>query len=236
MGEARADARRMRSDHRPLARPVVIIAGYRAPRIAALRLEWMLRPLTSAGPRDFCCVSYAHAGTVERARDCVVQGINAWLRGRDGTSEIDVVGVSMGGLLARSLHARPHAALGALRIARLFTLSTPHRGATLARAIALDPAARALRPGSAFLQELDEHWARDPHEVRPYALLSDWWVGARNCAPPQRGSHWLAPHGVLARGFSHFAVSMDLRIGVDIARVLRGEPPFATQESAPPRD
>src|SRR6185369_10092730 len=83
------------------------------------------------------------------------------------TVEVDVVGVSMGGLVARwaalppadrfregAAH-NPGATGKRLRIRNLYTLGTPHRGAILANLIAPDPIARDMRAGSGFLRTLD---------------------------------------------------------------------------------
>jgi hypothetical protein len=135
----------------------------------------------------------------------------------------------MGGLIARAA-AIPAAGRKRVRIARLFTLGTPHRGARLAPYIPLDPLVRNMRPGSDLLKRLDGH--RPDYELRCYARLRDSWVGARNAAPA--GTQPLWKPGPLI--MSHQTISTDSLIRADIARCLRNEAPFAVQGSPSPRD
>ena len=60
-----------------------------------------------------------------------------------------------------------------LKVRRIFTLGTPHRGAILADRIALDSAARDLRPGSEFLHRLDEALPHAGYELLCYAHTND---------------------------------------------------------------
>jgi hypothetical protein len=148
--------------------------------------------------------------------------------------EVDVVGVSMGGLVARAAASdwvarRSAAGSRRVRIARLFTLATPHKGATLANRICPDGTARDMRPGCDFLSRLN---AEPPeHELICYARLRDWWVGATNTAPPGREPMWVDAPALL----SHQLVTHDPVIRTDVARRLRGEEPLG-RPSHPPRD
>lgn len=156
------------------------------------------------------------------------------------TREVDVVGVSMGGLVARAGAAGvgagggPSAGGRRLRIGRLFTLGTPHCGARLAELARPDAAARDMRAGSAFLSRLDEARGASErgalYEMVCYTRLRDSWVGAGRTAPPGLDVHWVSGWRVL----SHVTVSMDPRIVVDIARRLRGEDPLARPDGRPP--
>lgn len=66
--------------------------------------------------------------------------------------KIDLVGFSMGGLVARYYIQR----LGGLeRVSRLVTISSPHRGTWTAFLLG-NAGARQMRPGSAFLRDLDK--------------------------------------------------------------------------------
>jgi hypothetical protein len=139
----------------------------------------------------------------------------------------------MGGLVARAAAiADPGGRRARLRIRRLFTLGTPHRGARITPYLAPDPASRQMRPGSAFLGALDDAMARADYELICYARLGDSWVGARNTAPPGHETHW--KRGLVL--MSHQTISHDALITTDIARRLRGEPPLAVRPSPPPCD
>ncbi|MBX3363500.1 MAG: hypothetical protein KF866_01935 [Phycisphaeraceae bacterium] len=225
---------RLRSDPQPLRRPVVVLAGWRSPMLVSLALSERLSRLTSGNPSDFLALAYPWKGCIEAVVRHVALEIASRFPGSstDETSEIDIVAHSMGGLVARAASAGMVAPAPRVRIARLFTLGTPHRGAKLARAIAPDAASRAMKPGSAWLASLDAHHTEATYELVCYAHLNDRWVGARNTAPPGRDPIWTA--GTMA--FSHFSVTEDRQILVDIARRLRGEPPLAEGPSPPPRD
>ena len=66
--------------------------------------------------------------------------------------QFDLVGFSMGGLVSRYYVQR----LGGIeRVRRLITLSTPHRG-TLWALTSRNPGSRQMRPGSGFLNDLNQ--------------------------------------------------------------------------------
>ena len=145
------------------------------------------------------------------------------------------MGLSMGGVLARGLAAGLFGP-PPVRIARFFTLATPHRGAVLARIVRPDSAARDLRPGSRYLTELDAAWPSFTAETVSYALLRDWWVGATRAAPPGMHPRWLDPIGLWARSFSHFAINFDRRVLLAGALRLRGDAPNSGPGTPPPSD
>lgn len=228
---ARAERERMRRAPVKLERPVLVLAGYRAWTIMPITLAKSLRTMTGAPKSMFGAVAYPISGSFDHAAKTVLRGAEA-LAGTDGetTGEVDVVAVSMGGLVARYL-ASPLWKGRRLKVRRMFTLATPHRGAKLAKVVRPDAAARAMKPGSELLTALNA-LARD-YELICYARLRDWWVGARNCAPPGMEPIWV-PTPVLT--MAHLLVSTDKRLLVDIARRLRGEEPIGKAGQAPPRD
>ncbi len=222
----------MRASPRPPAEPVVITTGWRAPRLSALRLRRRLIALTGASEDRVALVSYPDLGRVDRAAERVARVVRE--RGWD-ERPVSVVGISMGGLVARALAA---GVLGApkLAIGRVFTLATPHAGARLARWIRPDAAARVMRPGSNELAVLDEAFKTDPTPLRTYTLLRDWWVGGRGTAGPDGLTHWLDAVTPFQKTLAHFAIVHDVRFAADIARRLRGEEPLFVRPTPPPRD
>lgn len=191
------------------------------------------------GAMDTLSITYASRWTIESAAAHAVERVQDWLPcDHDAeTAEVDVIAISMGGLVARLAAGDAFAASHRrLRVARLFTLATPHRGAKLARFIRPDPAAACMRPGSAFLQRLDDALAGATYELTCYAQLRDWWVGARNTAPPGRVPIWIAPRGAFAYWLSHFAINFNDRVLTDIALRLRGMTPLSAVGDAPPQD
>ncbi len=245
-GIIQAEWRRMAAQPRALARPLVVLGGWRAPHYGAAGLALRLAQLTSARPEQVLPVSFFWRASFPSILGKTINRIHAALLSNpaDGPIEIDIVGISMGGLVARALAAEidgpgtlgdgphPGAPLDRLRIRRIFTIGTPHRGAALARYLVPDSAARTMRPGSALLEWLDAHLPRRDYELVCYARLRDGWVGARNTAPPGMDPIWTSGLRIL----SHLSIGHDRRIQVDLARRLRAEPPLAVRSSPPPCD
>src|SRR6185436_19763755 len=132
-----------------------------------------LAALTGGERPDILPISYPFGTDLDRIAAEVVRKVEArWPSAApDATVEIDVVGLSMGGIVARwaelppgqrvrgsAIAARPGPeAPGAkrLRIVHLYTLSSPHRGAVMADRLTPDHAARDLQQGSPLLTTLD---------------------------------------------------------------------------------
>lgn len=233
MSDAREDLRRMGLVPIRLQRPVLVLGGWRSPPPLGMLLTQRLREVTSGKGDDFLSISYPLQTDFERIARLVVEQVQRTWPSDDpaATVEVDAVGFSMGGLVAR-LAAMPAPERRRLRIRRLFTLGTPHRGARLAGRIAPDGAARDMRPGSDFLERIDDALSRREYDLVCYAHLNDQMVGATNASPPGFDPHWVS--GTLA--FSHYTTTTDRRIRADLARRLRGERPHALDTSRPPRD
>lgn len=230
--DARKALREMRESPRPLGRPVVVVHGL-GPPVGSWVLVHQLKALT----RDDRVVSadYDCLASFEASRRRVVDEVERRFPGDDPacTREVDVVAVSMGGVLARYAAAPPAGAPGKrLKIARLFTISSPHRGAEMASLPALlGDVQVGLRHDSPFLRELSRREATAPaYEIVPYARLGDRVVGVENAAPEGRTPLWLPNLPLEA---AHLAAFSDPRIVADIARRLRGEAPYATEPWQP---
>lgn len=214
-----------------LTRPLIVLSGWRAPVWPARLLARQLGRLAGS-PDRVGALSFATCLSFDAAIARVAPAVDRlWPSGDPKqTVEVDAVGISMGGLIARAA-AIPTTGRQRLRIARLFTLGTPHRGARIAPFVPLDGLARDMRPGCDFLRRLDEALADASYELICYARTHDSWVGARNTAPPGREPFW-TPGPLL---LSHQTISADRLIRTDIARRLRSEPPLAARPSTPPR-
>lgn len=231
---------RLRLHPRPLDRPVVVISGWRAPEVAAQITSRRLASVTSRRLDDFIPIGLMGVRDIDDAASRVVERVERSHPGEERafTGEVDVVAISMGGLATRLAAADrsrfPTLALPPkrLKIGRLFTLATPHLGASLASIVAPDAPSRCMRPGSAFLRALDEALIADPIELIPYARLRDAMVGAQHAAPPGRNPLWVDGPPAL----SHLAITTDKRIMLDIALRLRGEEPIAREGAPPPRE
>ncbi len=91
------------------------------------------------------------------------------LRRERGAERLDVVGFSMGALVARYWIQRGG---GRPKVRRFVSLAGPHGGSLWAFLAPL-PAVREMRPGSALLTDLERD--RDPWgEVRVYSLWTPW--------------------------------------------------------------
>lgn len=221
-----------------LPRPLVVLAGWRSPPMPDGGVLARVGPMIP-GARDTLSVTYGSLWTIDSAARRVVARVQDRFphTGTTDTAEVDVIAISMGGLVARLAASDSFAkSQRRLRIARLFTLATPHRGAKLASFVRPDPAAAAMRPGSDFLRSLDIELARSTFELTCYAQLRDWWVGARNTSPPGRVPIWCEPRGAFGRCFSHFAINFDPRVLTDVALRLRGMTPLSRVGDEPPTD
>lgn len=236
---------RLRRETAPLPRPVVVINGYHALPSAAARLARQLAEATCDDPSNFLAVSHTFESDIDRITARVIERVEARWPSDDpeATVEIDVVAISMGGIVAqwaalppaerrRGDDPAPNATGKRLRIARLFTLATPHRGAILAELLAPDAAARDMVPGSALLRTLDSHRETCPYELVCYAQLRDGIVGATRAAPEGHPVIWTS--GTLLG--SHLMVGDNPLFIADIAKRLRGEPPLLSPGGPPPCD
>lgn len=197
-----------------LRRPVVVLAGWQDPNVGAPRVARMLREAT--GDERIISVAFFFDLTFERCRRKVLDAV----REAFGDVEVDVVGVSMGGIVARYAALDEHDT--PLRIARLFTISTPHRGARIAAVPFPDPRAGDMKRGSTLMEKLDA--ADRGYTIVPYVRLHDFMVGAHNASPPGDEVWWVnRPLLEPAHLFSY----RDKRIIADIARQLRGEARYA---------
>jgi hypothetical protein len=89
---------------------------------------------------------------------------------------------------------------------------------------------RDMRAGSRLLARLNgEREGADDYEVYPYVRLGDLVVGAENASPPGRPPFWVSDRLFQP---AHAAGAMDARFHADIARRLRGEPPYTTLPAA----
>jgi hypothetical protein len=234
MGEAKSILREMQDAPKRLERPVVVAGGIHDPGFVTQRLARSLRQATDPDEMVTTVVFTGRGkGTFDDCREHLIESVDTAFGPTDGSStvEVDVIGFSMGGIVARHA-ARPRDDDGRqLRIRRLFTISTPHRGARLAGLPTLDRRAVDMRADSEFLASLNEQLPQAPYELYSYARLGDFIVGARNAAPPGLHPWWVANPPF---GLAHIGAPHDPRIMADIFRRLRGEPPLAVRPAVAP--
>jgi len=229
--EAKADLREIREVPLPLERPLVISGGYLDPGTATDRVIRRFEKLTTT-PDLVIGTPYFSVGTMETARRRLVEKVEARFPSDDPewTTQVDLVGISMGGLVARYAQMDNGGAHKRLRINRLFTLSTPHRGAAVAWLPSIDKKQIAMRRGSAFIELMEETAADIEYEMLTYVRLGDGIVGTHNASPLGMPVRWIPNE---AFGFSHLGVQNDPRLTLEIIRRLRGEEPPSGGEPSP---
>lgn len=235
--EVETDWIRMKEDPVPLERPVVVLGGYHAVSSWPKRVERRMIPVTSGDPDDFLLVAFPFHSSLGAAADDTVAAIEKRWPSDDPewTVEVDVIGISMGGLVAREAYLDEPIRGGPrkrLKVNTLYTLATPHQGATAAKYFAFDQAARDMRPDSAYLDELNARLPDAEYEIIAYTQLRDSTVGATRSAPPGEQPIWTG--GTFA--WSHYTTPTNIRLLADIARRLRGEAPLTEPGDEPPRN
>lgn len=230
------DAMREMRDHpKPLDRPLLIVGGWANTSLMTTRLAGAIRGIATDNAQ-IAHVSLLTCTSFESCRKRLIEVVDEEFgRGEEAgdqseTVEVDVIAYSMGGLAARYAAAPRLDDERRLKIRRLFTISTPHRGAQMAPMARFERRASDMLPGSAFLAVLDGVLPDADYEITAYARLGDLIVGPMNCAPPGCALWW-----VPNRPFelSHHDAFRDPRILGDIARRLRGETPFTRQPASP---
>lgn len=250
----------MQSERKPLDRPVVVIDGYLDPGLGSAVVSGWVRKLTP-DENQVITVNLLSCTNFDACRQKIVAAVEAAFPtgDRDDTCEVDVIGLSMGGLAARyaalpeCFEALESSAADStaddgpidvdpadaqlprpkrLNIARLFTLSSPHLGATMADVptYMFIATQRDMRRGSPFLKRLNDPAHAPDYAIIPYVRLADLTIGEQNAAPPGQTPIWL-PKGWLDS--AHAGVVMDPRIAADVCRRLRGEPTFVTEPREP---
>ncbi|MHC5022474.1 MAG: esterase/lipase family protein [Planctomycetota bacterium] len=231
LSDSRQALEEMRDDPHTFDRPVVLVGGFFDTGVFSAKTARVLESLTT-NPNQVIVFTPHRYSTFESCRTRLVQFVDEHFPCDDEgqTTEVDVVAVSMGGLVARYAAMDPPEGERRLRIRRLFTIATPHRGADLASVPTLDKRVMAMRTGSTFLKTLDEAYPEADYELHPYVRLGDWIVGADNTAPPGDHAWWVR---TIPWSPAHIAAQHDPRILADICRRLRGEQPYSLEPRSP---
>ena len=230
--QARADLKRIADDPKPLRRPIVILGGYADPGVGGWAVGAELRKYLPAGAK-IVTVSFTFCDSFDACRRRVMETIHRELPSDDPdhTIEVDVIGLSMGGLVGRYCAATTTPPR--LRVHTLFTMSSPHRGALRAEAWPqLTRMQVDMTAGSEFYRTLEEaeRGGAMQYELVPYVRLGDTVVGPQYAAPPGRTAWWV-PN--VPGEFEHIGAMRDPRILADVLRRLRGEKPWTTEPAAP---
>lgn len=219
------------SPRRP-PRPIVLVGPFRGSGLGC----WLVKRRLASRLSEpvFVSSSCALACSLESCSAALIREVEEQLPSDDPqwTREVDVIGLSMGGLVARlaAAPAHPDHPRKRLRIARLFTISSPHTGAALAPFLFWDPLAWDLWPSAATFERLAQEEAAPSYPIYGYVRLGDWIVGAAHAKPPGGQVWWLSDRWLVP---SHIGAHLDDRILADILRRLRGEEPLSTLPPTP---
>ncbi|MEE1940641.1 alpha/beta fold hydrolase [Streptomyces sp. TRM 70361] len=192
--------------------PVLLLHGFIDNRSVFTLLR---RSLARNGWRDICALNYSpltrdirHAA--ERLAECVEEICEG-----TGRSRIDVVGHSMGGLIARYYIQRMG---GDARIRTLVTLGTPHSGTRVAPLASAHPIVRQLRPDSEVIEEL----ARPAPGCRTRFVA--FWSDLDQLMDPVETARIDHPDldvcNVRVRGLGHLALPAHWEVAADIREKL----------------
>jgi hypothetical protein len=260
VSDARAELKAMEKQPVKLERPIVIVGGYLDFGIGTSQFASNLKQATGATDDQVLVLTNAFCFSFDQCREKIVNAVQEKWPSPDPatTREVDVVGLSMGGLASRYAALEPGAFSLALRgtpvdfsataaatttstaslrpagrrlnIHRLFTLSSPHQGAVLADFPTLHRLQLDMRRDSDFITRMNALHESESFPVIPYTRVPDSHVGSAYAAPPGQTPIWLANSCFEA---SHWGIFNDPRVAADIARRLRGETPYALEPLSP---
>lgn len=184
-------------------RPVILLHGYAMSRANFLVLA---RRLHAAGLGPLYGFEYWTLGSVATAARRLGQFVDA-VTARTGATAVDLVGHSMGGVVARYYAVMGG---GAGRVAHLVTLGSPHRG-TEASLFGVGRPTKELRPGSPLLARL-EH-AGVPAELAMTVIWSrgDSLVWREDQARVPGAEHLAYDH------LGHLGLLASRRVAADVA-------------------
>jgi triacylglycerol esterase/lipase EstA (alpha/beta hydrolase family) len=157
----------------------------------------------------------------ERVADKVDQ-----IRMAHGVAQVDLIGHSMGGLLARNyIQLRG----GAAKVRHCIGLATPHGGSRLAP-FALTPLARVLMPGSDFLQRLAA--APRPEGVRFTSLYSRH----DNLVIPVEAALMEGTPCIEISNIGHSSLLLSRRVVAHLVEILREQDHAESRDPQPQTD
>jgi hypothetical protein len=215
-----------------LARPLILVGGFFSPRGTGADLVSDFKPYFHDD--RIVGVSLGLLMNFDAFRTKIIRSVDKAFPSTDPnlTTDVDVIGISMGGIAARYAAFNPLPGRR-LQIHRLFTISSPHMGSICLEGIPFHfiTALDQVRRGSALLDAINH--TTDPssqYPIYPYVCLGDHIVGEAFAAPPLTRVWWVSGSVILE---SHFWAGDDPRIRADIVRRLRDETPLATDPPAP---
>ncbi len=178
--------------------PVLIIQGFLAPTATNFVLKTRLR--NDGFLAEDVPLEGLNAGDIKDSARIVEMSVNA-MRTRANSNKVDLIGISMGGLIG--LHYMRKLG-GDAYVRRFITIGTPFHGSHMAswmRLLTLGRAAGAeqMIPGSDFLKELHAHDAAHQAEIYSMHTSADAFVSEE--AANLKGAQLVkSPHGIWPAG------------------------------------
>ncbi|GEB56428.1 esterase/lipase family protein [Streptomyces gardneri] len=196
----------------PGVRPVVLLHGFVDNRSVFV----LLRRVLNRHGRD-CVESLNYSPLtcdLRSAAELLGRRVEE-IRARTGHAEVDIVGHSLGGLIARYYVQRLG---GDTRVRTLVMLGTPHSGTRVAPLADAHPLVRQMRPGSAVLREL-----ADPAPGCRTRFVSFWSDLDQVMVPVEtaRLDHPdLLVHNIRVSGIGHLALPVHPTVAAGVLGAL----------------
>ncbi|MBK3578532.1 alpha/beta fold hydrolase [Streptomyces sp. MBT65] len=214
------DATQLPTEAKP---PVVLLHGFIDNRSVFVLLR---RSLAQHGHRQVESLNYSPLTCdIRTAAELLGRHIEEICE-RTGSREVDIVGHSLGGLIARYYVQRLG---GDLRVRTLVTLGTPHSGTAVVPLASAHPIVRQMRPGSPVIEEL----TRPAPGCRTHFV--SFWSDLDNLMDPLETARIdhpdLLAENVQVSGIGHLALPVHPTIATGIRQALdtpRTETPAAT--------
>ncbi|RDG37731.1 esterase/lipase family protein [Streptomyces corynorhini] len=204
--------------------PVVLLHGFADNRSVFVPLR---RSLARHGRRHLISLNHSPLTCdIRTAAELLGRHIEE-IRTRTGHQRVDIVGHSLGGLIARYYVQRLG---GDARVRTLVTLGTPHAGTTVVPLANVHPVVRQMRPGSAVIEEL-----RLPAPGCRTRFVSFWSDLDQLMTPPgtARVEHPdLRAENVKVSGVGHLGLTVHPAVAACIRHALTTDP--VTDESGAP--
>ncbi|MHB9759315.1 esterase/lipase family protein [Streptomyces sp. BYX5S] len=208
-----ADAPRLPA---PAAPPVLLLHGFIDNRSVFVLLR---RSLAQHGRQHVESLNYSPLTCDIRAAAALLGRHVEELCERTGRDRVDIVGHSLGGLIARYY---VQCLDGDRRVRTLVTLGTPHGGTSVAPLADAHPIVRQMRPGSSVVEEL-----RRPAPGRRTRFVSFWSDLDQLMVPLETAcvDHPdLLAQNVRVTGIGHLALPVHPAVATGIRQALDAEP------------
>lgn len=213
---APSDATRLPTETRP---PVVLLHGFIDNRSVFVLLR---RNLAQHGRQHIESLNYSPLTYDIRAAAELLGRHIEDLCERTGRDRVDIVGHSLGGLIARYYVQRLG---GDLRVRTLVTLGTPHSGTRVVPLMNAHPIVRQMRPGSAVIEEL-----REPAPDCRTRFVS-FWSDLDHLMDPLETAAVdhpdLLAQSVRVSGIGHLALPVHPAVATGIRQALDSEETFS---------